>query len=436
MKKREIPHSREAEESLVGSVLISPRAIYELPNEPEEFFIHRNRFVWEAYQRLKQANISIDYVTVGEELERNNHLEEVGGPAYLVGLINRVPSALHALEYSKIVRETFIRRKTLELANQLAKAAYNEESDILTERTDIAQSLTEVAGMRGAVPVSVWSSRIYDQISEWVKNPRSNAGISTGFSDFDEVLGDGLMTGVNLLGGRPGQGKSILAQNVAENLADSGIPGAFYSAEMRWEDLMLRILSKRTKIKVSDFRKGNIEEYHWHKVTSELEKLQKTPLYVDDPKGMTCAELRADLTRLKAQHNIKWMVFDYMELLGDKYPYSKDWERSAKLARELVVMTTALDIKALVIQKLNKDGWSGEVDLNNFAGGSDLAYDVVNALILTEHIPDVNESSDGNMRTVVNVKQQRLVEQTRKACNLYKDPAYPKFYVGTYMPTP
>ena len=177
-------------------------------------------------------------------------------------------------------------------------------------------------------------------------------------------------------------------------------------------------------------RKGWVKDDDWGTITEQSGKISETPFYVLDPKGMTTAELRADLVRLKAQHNIRWMIFDYLELLGDEYQGLKDWERSARLARKLVLIATALDLPCLVVQKLNKSGWDIQPKLEDFSGGADLAYDVVNALVLCEHIPQDGSAADGNMRTVINVKPQRLVEQTKKACNLYKKPLIPQFEPG------
>jgi len=423
----EIPYNKEAEEALIGSVLLNPTSIYELPTAPGEFYLHRHQYIWKAYRQLQDRLVAIDYVTVTEELERMGKLSDIGGVSYLTKLLNYVPSSLHALEYAKSVRDAFIRRDTLEYARKLTSAAYNENTNIITSRSDIAQGLTNVQGTSGAVHISVWMDKLYDKIGEWADNPSITSGLPTGYADLDEVMGDGLMTGVVLLGGKPGQGKSILAQNIAENMIDVGIPGVLYSAEMTWLDMSLRILSKRTGVRVSEYRKGQVPDDKWSVVTREIEKINALPFYVFDPKGMKAAELRADLTRLKAQHGIKWAIFDYMELLGDEYAGLKDWERSAKLARQLVLMMTPLDIASLVVQKLNKNGWEGMPELSDFAGGSDVGYDVVNALVLCEHIPADGSFSDGNTRTVISVKPQRLVEQTRKACNLYKHDDIPLF---------
>ena len=193
--------------------------------------------------------------------------------------------------------------------------------------------------------------------------------------------------------------------------------------------MMLRILSKRTEVKVSDFRKGKVPVNKYTKVIREIEKLYKVNLFASDQRGMKLAELRADLTRLKSQFDIQWMVLDYLELLGDKFPHAKKWERSEELMRELIIMVTDLDIKALVVQKLNKDGWKSNAELSKFSGGGDLAYDVVNALILTEWVRPLEGygEADSNQRTVISVKEQRLVEQTKQACNLWKDPELPIF---------
>jgi replicative DNA helicase len=217
-------------------------------------------------------------------------------------------------------------------------------------------------------------------------------------------------------------------------MIDDGVPVVLYSAEMTWLDMSLRILSKRVSVTVRDIRRGNIPEKKMDLIVFEIEKINKLPFYVLDPKGMTTAELRADLVRLKAQHGIQVCIFDYLELLGDEYQGLRDWERAAKLVRKLVLMMTRLELKSLIIQKLNKDGWDGTPELKHFAGGSDLSYDVVSALVMVEHIPDEGEMSDGNMRTIINVKPQRLIQETRKACNLYKHPDYPIFSLAAIIP--
>jgi len=235
------------------------------------------------------------------------------------------------------------------------------------------------------------------------------------------------LPGINLIGGAPGKGKSILVQNIAENAVAKGHTGALYTPELRKIDFSLRVLSRKTDIPVSRYRKGQVGDNEWSIITHEIEKINKLPFFVDDPRRMTTGELRADLTRLKIQHEIQWVIFDYLELLADRYSGVDKWQRSEMLVRELIYIARELDLPMLIVQKLSKSGWDGKPSMEDFSGGSDVLYDVTSASILTDHIAANGDKQSDNMRTLVSVKPQRLIEQTLAACNLYKKSLVPVF---------
>ena len=422
-----VPMARESEEALIGSVLINPGVFWNIVLEPDEFYIYRHRWIWQAFNDIRQSAQEIDIVTLIEYLDRAGHLEEIGGAAYLTQLINSVPSSLNAGDYAAHVRNAANRRQALEYANQLAKAAYDEQNDIISERAHIAQKLTDVQSVEGAVHISKWMSDVYDKIHEWDKNPKELSGLSTGFVDVDKVLGDGLLTGVNLIGGAPGKGKSILVQNIAENLVNEKITGVLYTPELRKLHFSLRVLSKNTGVPVSRYYRGQVEDGEWTTVVNEIERISQLPFFVLDPRRITTGEFRADVTRLKIQHDIKWVAFDYLELFADRFPRIDKWERSERLIRELIYISSELDLPFLVVQKLAKSGWGNAPSMEDFSGGSDVLYDVTSASILCDHIAKDGEMPSENMRTLVSVKPQRLVEQTLTACNLFKKPLVPAF---------
>ena len=414
------PHSIESEEALIGAVLINPDAYNEVEpiiKEPTYFYIIRNQWVWQAFARLLESGLPIDFLTVTEELDKMGHLEDIGGASYITKLVNNVPSSLHAKAYALRVAETWERREGLALANRIARDAYNEDKDFSEAKLTHAAKLTETSVMgEGAVHIDTWLSDGYDYLEERSKNPTSHAGISTGLGDLDRVFGDGLLPGANLLLGPPGYGKTILAQQITVNIAKDKVPTAFYSGEMYWRDMYLRFMSGQAKQKVSNMRKGEID---FPLITKAMEEMGKYPLWVDDPKGMTTSELRADLIRLKSEHGIKVMVFDYLGKLVDNRGKMEEWKRTPIISVRLQEMLVELDIAGLIIHQTTKDGYKKQ-DLAGIAGGVGVAYEVVCAVQIELHEED-------NLRKIVNIKPPRGVEGYWKYTELWKDPLYPRF---------
>jgi hypothetical protein len=257
-------------------------------------------------------------------------------------------------------------------------------------------------------------------LEELSHNPRTHAGLSTGLGDLDKVFGDGLLPGLNLLLGEPGLGKSILAQQIGLNLVEADVPGVFYAGEMNWKDMYLRFMSSLSSQKVSDMRRG---ETNFTTVVQAEEDFRNKVFFVDDPKGMKTPELRADLIKLKAEHNIQWMVFDYLDDLKDFEGKVEGWRRSEILASRLQDILVELDIAGLVIHELTKEGM-GKPSMKGIAGGKKVAYRAVCAVQLCNHIADEVEE---NFRTVISIKAPRLVEGYKKYADLFKDPLYPRF---------
>jgi len=416
MDNQQVPQATEKEEALIGSVMLDPSWLDVIVLEPDEFYNYRNKWVWEAFLALKARGEAIDLVTVADELKTVGRLEEVG-VGYITGICSNVPSSLHAESYAGRVKETYIRRQTIAEANRLACIAYDETNDIVEERANAAIDLSSTKGKSGAVHITTWMSDGFDLLEDWSKNPRVHAGISTGLGDLDKVFGDGLLPGANLLIAEPGMGKTILSQQIAMNMIDDKRRVVYYSAEMYWRDMYLRFLSGMTDQKVSSLRKGIVD---FTKAAEAMAKMEKSNLWVDDPKGMKTAELRADLIRLKGEHGIEVMVFDYLgKLKDDEGKITDEWKRTEKIAVRLQDILVELDIAGLIIHQPNKDGYD-KPSMAGIAGGKGVAFEVVCAVQMMAHEED-------NLRTILNVKPPRGVEGYWKSCELYKNPLYPKF---------
>ena len=420
----QLPHNLEAEESVIGAVLNNPSVYVTIDLQSYEFYNHKHRWIWDALGKLD----TIDFVTVVEQLDAMGHLANVGGAAYITALSNAVPSSLHAEKYAAIIREKYIRRQTIENANALARAAMNDETDIVEARATIAHDLASTTGTGGAVHISRWLSDGFDMIEHWANNPREHAGLSTGLGDLDRVFGDGLLPGLNLLLGKPGMGKSILAQSIALNLIEQKIPGVFYAGEMDWRDMYLRIISDKSNVRVSDLRRGTAD---YNLVTTATESLNNAPFFVDDPDNMTTSALRADLTKLKIEHNIQWCVFDFLTDLSDLEGKIDGWQRAEILASRVQSILKSLDIAGLFVHELTKWGMQQQGDMTGISGGKKVAYRATSAVAVREHLPPANEEPVADYRTIINIKPPRLVEGYKQSCNLYKNPHYPRFGLTT-----
>ena len=419
-----VPHSRESEEALLGAILINPSAyddVKPIIEQKEYFYIHRNRWVWEAFGRLVDKGEPIDYLLVIEELDKMNYLAEIGGAGYLTKLTNNVPSSLHAVSYARTVADKWERREGLSDAQAYTIECYDEDNDFGEAKLEFASKLAKssVKG-EGAVHIDNWMTDGYNELKQRVENPRAHAGISMGLGDLDRVFGDGLLSGVNLLLGPPKLGKTMLAQQITVNIAKDKVPIAFYSAEMFWLDMCLRFMSGMSKQKVSDMRKGTAD---LDLIAKAMREMQKYPLWVDDPKGMTTAELRADLIRLKSDHGIKVMVFDYLGKLADHRGKMEEWKRTPLMTASLQETLVELDIAGLVIHQVTKDGYKKQ-DMAGIAGGVTVAYEAVCAV-------QMEQDDEENLRKIINVLPPRGVEGYWKMCKLWKDPLHPRFELVT-----
>ena len=219
-----LPHSRDAEEAVLGAILINPDAYFEVAEilTPEDFYIIRNRWIWEAFISLHDKRTPIDFLTLIEELNKSGHLAEVGGQAYLTTLQNQTPSSMHAEAYAESVAQFAIRRRMLTSANQLAQLAYNNERPVDTILNDAEKSIFGLSERRikhDVQPIHTVLSSFYNQIEERSRRDEEIFGVPTGLIDLDRLLGGLQKSDLLIIAGRPGSGKTGFLLSVAKNAA-------------------------------------------------------------------------------------------------------------------------------------------------------------------------------------------------------------------------
>lgn len=396
-----LPHSIEAEQAVLGAVMIEPRTIHALDLTPEDFFTVRHGIIWRAMQHLRANNRPCDYLLVMQQIEADGQIEEIGGSSYLTSLLNTVPTAALADEYAQTVREMAERRAFGSIAGEIVAKAFNLQTDLAELRSLAIRQITSSLRLRnGARPVRMIADETLREIDRAIADPRDIYGIPTGFLDLDKQTRGLQLSEVVIVAGASGMGKSVLAGQIAFNAASAGFPVAFYGLEMRAVANVRRMLSAETRIRTTKMRSGRLSEDEYQRIVEELGRLGELPLYISDDTGWTTASLRADVARLKAQYDVQLVVVDYIGLLKDEHQDLN--ERDKIISAGLLSLAKDLNIAVIAVHTLNKIGAKArKVSIADMGGSVRIGYDCHVALLLTHHIPeDPDEPPQPNMRTI------------------------------------
>ncbi len=355
-----IPHSREAEEAVVGAVLINPEVYYDVAQflQADDFYIHRLRWVWEAFNRLHETRTPLDLLTVSEELNRMDQLAEIGGPAYLTSLVNQVPTSLHADAYGHVVEAHSLRRKLLNAANSVATMAYDEETgidDVMGEAEKAIFSVSERRMTHDVQPIKQVMSSVYDTIDMLSKQDEEFFGVPTGFIDLDRLLSGLQPSDLLIIAGRPGQGKSGFLMSVARNAAVMHKKHvAVFSLEMSNEQVAQRMISQETGIDSQRLRTGKLNDDEWPKFTHSIEMFSDTKIFLDDTPAVTPLQLRTKCRRLHMEYGLDLVIIDYLQLMGGESQTSNRVQEVSYISRSLKVLARELNVPVLTAAQLSR----------------------------------------------------------------------------------
>ncbi|MBN2471830.1 MAG: replicative DNA helicase [Anaerolineae bacterium] len=365
------PHSVEAEEAVLGSILMNPETLHEIRVflTPEDFFILRHGWVYEAILRLAERDDAIDTRTLAEELRTQGRLEDVGGEAYLNYLPTTMPSALHAEVYGHIVERAAIRRRLLGAAGEIARLAHDEERDI-NEVIDQSEStlftVTEQRLKQELVPMHVAVSHYFDRIENLRESDEEALGVPTGFYDLDKLLGGLQKSDLIIIAGRPGMGKTSFMLSLAMNAARQGDARiAIFSMEMSNEQIVQRLISTETGISSQNLRLGKVGDAEWARFVEASGSMSNLKIYLDDSPAISAMQLRTKARRLYREHGLDLIIVDYLQLMNAGRSLGRDTNRVQEityisralkeLARELnVPLLSAAQLSRAVEQRQDK----------------------------------------------------------------------------------
>ncbi len=314
------PHSVEAEEAVLGSILINPESLYEVASflQADDFFIVRNSWVWEAILDLHERDEEIDNLTVVEELRQQGRLDEIGGPAYITYLINHTPASIYAEAYGHIVERAALRRRMLGAASEIAQLAHEESADI-NEVIDRAETsifaVTERRLHRELVPIRTAISEYFDRIAHLYERGGDALGVPTGFTDLDALLGGLQKSDLVIVAGRPGMGKTSWLLSVALNAARLKQRAAIFSMEMSNEQIVQRLVSSETGISTHNLRLGQLDEHEWALFVEATGSLSDLKVYLDDTPALNPLQMRTKCRRLYSEYGLDLIMVDYLQLM-------------------------------------------------------------------------------------------------------------------------
>ena len=359
------PHSIEAEQSLLGGLLIDNSAFDKIADilASADLYRYDHRIIWEHTSKLIAAGKPADVVTVYEALVASDKAAEVGGLAYLNSLAQNTPSAANIRRYAEIVRDRGVLRRMSSVCDEITESIYNTGGKEVSQIRDEAEAkfftLGE-AGSRGTlgfVEGGVYLANVLQRVDDLYHNPNQSdvTGTPTGFVDLD-----GMLTGLHggeliIVAGRPSMGKTAFSMNIGEHIAvDQGLPVAVFSMEMPGEQLMSRMLGSIGRLDQQRLRTGRLIGEDWDKVTHATKKMSEAQIFIDETGGLNSMELRSRARRVQRQHGkLGAIIIDYLQLMSGTGGENRATEIS-EISRSLKSLAKELDVPVIALSQLNR----------------------------------------------------------------------------------
>ena len=360
---RTLPHSVEAEQGVLGSMLISPREIIaecvEKINE-EYFYVPAHQTVYVVLVELWNAGQGIDLITFTQVLRDRNVLETVGGAAFITSLFTFVPTAANVTYYLEIVRDKYILRQIIAACTESVRRSFEEQDEVHNLLDEVEQKIFSVGEDRFKGQVLTMKDQVMEAIEaiEKLYERRGGiTGISTGFAELDRMTNGLHESEMIVIAGRPSMGKTALAMNIAEHVAiNEKLPVAVFSLEMSGQQLVQRLLCSRARVNLQKVRDGFLAERDFPSLTAAASKLAEAQVFIDDSAGLSILELRAKARRLKAQKDIKLIVVDYLQLLRSTTRRAQDNRQLeiSEISAGLKGLAKELKLPIIVLAQLNR----------------------------------------------------------------------------------
>ncbi len=436
------PQSKDAELSVLGSMVIDKDAIFaaaELLNE-NDFYSTAHQKIFSSIISLSEKGEPVDLVTLSEELQRNQCLEQVGGRAYLVTLANAVPTAANIQYHSKIVREKAILRSLIRVATGIVTRSFDAPQNI-EEFLDEAEQMIFDIGSRGKQQGFSHLKDVlvttFDSLEKLYDEKIGVTGLETGFTDLDNKCFGLQNADLVIVAARPSMGKTTLALNIAQQIAvRNKYPTAFFSLEMSKEQLAQRLLCAEAQVDAQNMRRGYLSQDEWHKLTMAVGPLSESPLYIDDSASLSVMEVRAKSRRLKAEKGLQAIFVDYLQLMRGFSGSESRQQELSEISRALKALAKELNVPVVALSQLSRavekrpDRRPILSDLME-SGGIEANADVV--MFIYREAYYKKDSEKGNVAEIIIAKQRNgptglvelyFLDRYTKFANIVREPSH------------
>ncbi|RDV25614.1 replicative DNA helicase [Alteromonas aestuariivivens] len=359
------PHSIEAEQSVLGSMLIDPESwdkVAELVTD-DDFYNRSHQIIFRAVLRLLSQNLPVDIITVSEELEKHNELDDAGGFAYLGELAKNTPSSANVTAYAKIIAERAITRELIGVAHEIAEAGYNPEGRESADILDLAESkVFEIAEKRtgeneGPRNVEAVLGKTIDRLEALIKTNKEVTGVTTGFTDLDKKTSGLQPSDLIIVAARPSMGKTTFAMNLCENaMMAEEKPVLVFSLEMPSEQIMMRMLASLSRVDQTKIRTAQLDDEDWARISNTMAMLKdKDNLFVDDSSGLTPMDVRSRARKLARERGgISLIMVDYLQLMRVPSLSDNRTLEIAEISRSLKALAKELEVPVVALSQLNR----------------------------------------------------------------------------------
>jgi replicative DNA helicase len=356
------PHNLEAEQSVLGAILLSERAMYPLlideHLQPDDFYRERHATIYSGMLALYHAGEPIDVLTVSEHLRQSGRLEEVGGQASIDGLAGAVPAAGNARHYARIVRDNALMRRLLTTTYEIQASVTDRRAPPRELVEQAERAVLEVAHedhRKDFAPVADVLAVELDKLQRLSQSGAALTGTPSGFTDLDRITGGFQPGNLIVIAARPSMGKSSLVANIAENASlDHQQPVALFSLEMSESELAQRFIASQARMNGDDLRKGRVSAERWPKIVEASGRLARAPLYIDDSSDIGILEVRAKARRLHQQHNLGLIIIDYLHLMRPDHRVESRVQQVGEMSRGLKILARELEVPVIAISQLSR----------------------------------------------------------------------------------
>jgi replicative DNA helicase len=359
------PYSIQAEQSVLGGLMLDNETWDSVADrlDEEDFYRHDHRLIFRAIRILAEKQSPFDVITLSEVLQKDNKLDEAGGLAYLGLMAKDTPSAANITAYADIVRERSVLRQLIHVGAEIADSGYHPQGRELGQLVEAAeQKVFQIADQRrksgsGFTPIRTVLAGAVDRIEELFHKEGHITGVSTGFSDFDDMTSGMQPSDLVIIAGRPSMGKTTYAMNIAEHVAiKEKVPVAVFSMEMPKEQLAMRMMSSLGRIDQHRVRTGKLEEDEWPRMISAISILGETQLFIDDTAALSPTEVRARCRRLAREHGqLGLVVLDYLQLMQCSGSSENRVAEISEISRSLKALAKELNVPVIALSQLNRN---------------------------------------------------------------------------------